>query len=145
MPWTWVPFAHIVPLPLFKLTPGDWPVAWLWISASGPTNHWIYEEPLWWQFWLQGKFSLGTPSTIGRSLSWAHPIPWLGNQQRLVNQAHGNSQNLHQQLWSLYETELGPLHVGDSCVPWYVCGVSGSRTRTYPWCISLLLWTHSLW
>ena len=36
------------------------------------------------------------------------------------------------QLDSWLETDLGPLHLGNSCVAWSVCGGPSSGTRTCP-------------
>lgn len=48
---------------------------------------------------------------------------------------------------NLYETELGPLNVGDNCVAWSGCGTHGSKTYIYPypWCRYWHFGTHSLW
>lgn len=42
------------------------------------------------------------------------------------------TQSLNQQPVSLQGTDLGPLHMCDSCVAWSICGTPGSRSRAIP-------------
>lgn len=58
-------------------------------------------------------------------LGWGHP-------QRQLTQACGSSWTLDQQLGSIHWMDLGLLHVGDSYVAWYTCGVTSSETRICP-------------
>lgn len=46
---------------------------------------------------------------------------------------------------SLHGIEHGPLHIGNSFVAWSVCRTNGNRTRIYPYCMSWLIESHSIW
>lgn len=71
---------------------------------------------------------------------------WWGNPQRELTQACGSSQTLDQELGSPHGTDLGPLHVGDTCVAWSIYEAPSSGIWTFwsplpivgclarPWC-----------
>lgn len=44
----------------------------------------------------------------------------------------------------LYETELGPLNVGNNCIACSGCRTHGSKACIYPWCMYWHFGTHSL-
>lgn len=46
---------------------------------------------------------------------------------------------------SLHGIEHGPLHIGNSFVALSVCRTHGNGTRIYPYCMSWLIASHSIW
>ena len=61
--------------------------------------------------------------------------PELVGTHRLWTDSEGSSMKI----------DVGPLHVGDNCVAWSVCGTSITGTRTCPWCMNWLFGTYFLW
>lgn len=75
--------------------------------------------------------SIGNPEeerTVGvREVEYTRRI----GPQSQWSRVHSDSQRLKQQSYSLYRTDLSPLHICYGCVPWCFCGNLNSESRCY--------------